>query len=358
MRRLWLGLLLFAFGILAVEAQQAPSFDVKEGDFILRDFRFRTGEVLPELRIHYRTLGAPARDAAGRVTNAVLILHGTTGSGRGFLSQQFGGMLFTPGGLLDAGKYFIILPDGIGHGGSSKPSDGLRAKFPRYDYDDMVRAQYALVSEGLGVNHLRLILGTSMGCMHAWVWGYTYPEFMDALMPLACNPVEIAGRNRMMRKMILDSIRHDPEWKNGDYTASFPGMKTAAYIFLLLTSSPLQMQKNFPTREAADKFLEDSVAARMRTMEPSDTLYAFDASRNYNAQPHLDKIRAHVVAVNSADDIINPPELGIVEREIQRVKNGRFVLLPVTDETRGHGTHSLPRLWQRHLAELLAASQK
>ena len=327
-----------------------------EGDYIIRDFSFGTSETLPELRIHYRTLGSPKRDASGKVTNAVLILHGTTGSGRGFLSQQFAGVLFGPGQLLDANQYYIILPDGIGHGGSSKPSDGLRARFPRYDYDDMVRAQHLLVTDGLGLNHLRLILGTSMGCMHSWVWGETYPDFMDALMPLACLPVEIAGRNRMTRKMVMDSIRTDPDWQNGNYTAPPRGLRAALYILLLIGSSPLQMQKNYPTRDAADKYLDEFIEARMKTMDANDMLYAFDASRNYNPAPGLEKIRARVMAVNSADDMINPPELQIAEREIRRVKNATFVLLPITDETRGHGTHSLPRLWQQHLAELLATS--
>jgi len=328
----------------------------KEGDYIIRDFRFGTGEALPELRIHYRTLGAPKRDASGKVTNAVLILHGTTGSGRGFLSQQFAGALFGPGQLLDANAYYIILPDGIGHGGSSKPSDGLRARFPHYDYDDMVRAQHRLVTEGLGLDHLRLILGTSMGCMHAWVWGETYPEFMDALMPLACLPVEIAGRNRMTRKMAMDSIRMEPDWQNGEYTAPPRGLRSALYILLLMGSSPLQMQKNYPTRDAADKYLDSFIEARIKTMDANDMLYAFDASRNYNPAPGLEKVRARVMAVNSADDMINPPELEIAEREIRRVKTATFVLLPITDETRGHGTHSLPRLWLKYLTELLAAS--
>jgi homoserine O-acetyltransferase len=342
----------------APRQQQAPRFDVKEGDYIIRDFKFGTGETLPELRIHYRTLGEPRRGADGKVTNAVLVLHGTTGSGRGFLSQGFGGALFGAGQLLDAAKYFIILPDNIGHGNSSKPSDGLRAKFPRYDYDDMVRAQHLLLSEHLGVNHLRLVMGTSMGCMHSWVWGYTHPEFMDAMLPLACQPVEIAGRNRMMRKMAMDAIRTDPQWKNGDYTAPPPGLKTALYILLIMGSAPLQQQKSYPTRDAADKYLDDFITQRIRSTDANDFLFAFDSSRNYNPQPHLEKILARVTFINSADDLINPPELGIAEREIQRVKNGKFILLPITDETRGHGTHSIPRIWGKYLEELLAASEK
>ena len=341
-----------------IRAAQAPTFNVTEGDYVAKDFKFVSGESLPELRLHHRTLGKPARGPDGRVTNAVLILHGTGGSGRGFLGPQFGGILFGPGQLLDAEKFFIILPDGIGHGESSKPSNGMHARFPQYDYDDMVRAQHLLLTEGLGVNHLRLILGTSMGCMHSWVWGETFPEFMNALMPLACLPVQIAGRNRMMRKMAMDAVRTDPAWDNGDYTSPPPGLKTALYILLIMGSAPLQMQKNYPTRDAADKYLDDYVRGRMQNTDANDFLYALNASRNYNPQPGLEKIRARVTALNFADDLINPPELGVAEREISRVKGAKFILWPITDETRGHGTHSLPRLWQQHLAELLAATQK
>jgi homoserine O-acetyltransferase len=329
-----------------------------EGDFVVQNFRFRSGEVLPELRLHYTTLGAPVRDAGGKVANAVLILHGTGGSGRQFLSPQFTGVLFGPGQLLDASRYFIILPDSIGHGQSSKPSNGQHARFPKYDYDDMVAAQHLLLTEGLHVDHLRLVMGTSMGCMHSWVWGESYPDFMDALMPLACLPVQIAGRNRMARKMILDSIRTDPEWNSGAYKTQPHGLRAALYILLILGSSPLQMQKNFSTRDAADKFLDDWLNTRLATSDANDMLYQFDASRNYDPSGALDRIRAPVMAVNSADDLINPPELGIAEREIKKVKSGRFVLLPITDQTRGHGTHSLPAIWKEYLAELLESSKR
>ncbi len=344
----------------AAEAQkqaEAAKATLREGDFVLRDFRFGSGEVLPELRLHYTTLGAPARDAAGRVTNAVLVLHGTGGSGRGFLSPQFAGVLFGPGQLLDARCYFIILPDSIGHGRSSKPSDALRARFPHYDYDDMVRAQHQLLLQALRVDHLRLVTGTSMGCMHSWVWGETYPDFMDALFPLACLPVQIAGRNRITRKMIMESIRTDPDWNAGEYKTQPGGLRAALEILLLLTSSPLQMQKNYPTRDAADQFLEGWLRARLETADANDLLYQVDASRNYDPSPALGKIQVPVVAINSADDFVNPPELGIAEREIKKVKKGRFVLLPITDQTRGHGTHSLPAIWQKYLAELLAMTQ-
>jgi homoserine O-acetyltransferase len=341
------------------QAAAAPSWGaVQEGDFIARDFRFQDGEMLSELRLHYATLGAPVRDAQGRVSNAVLVLHGTGGSGRQFLSEQFAGVLFAPGELLDARRYFIILPDNIGHGHSSKPSDGLRAQFPHYAYADMVRAQHLLLTNGLGVNHLRLLMGTSMGCMHSWMWGEAYPEFADALLPLACLPVEIAGRNRMTRKMMMDSIRTDPSWKNGDYASEPEGLRAALYILLILTSSPAQMQKEFPSRAAADKFLDDWIEKRLAATDANDFLYQVDASRDYDPAPNLDKIQSQVLAINSADDFVNPPELRITEDEIKRVKNGRFVLLPLTDQTRGHGTHSLPAVWKQYLAELLASSQR
>jgi homoserine O-acetyltransferase len=330
----------------------------KEGDFILKDFRFGTGETLAELRMHYTSLGAPQKDSSGRVTNAVLVLHGTGGAGRGLVQPQFAGELFGPGQPLDATKFYIVLPDNIGHGRSSKPSDGLRAKFPQYDYDDMVRAQYLLLTEGLGVNHLRLVMGTSMGCMHSFVWGTTYPDFMDALLPLACLPVEIAGRNRVWRKMLMDAITTDPEWNNGEYTAQPRGLRTAVYLLLIAGSAPLQMQKNQSTREAADQFLQNSLEMRLRTLDANDLLYQVNSSRHYNPAPKLERIVAPLVHINSADDFINPPELGIAEREIKKVKRGRFILIPTSDETRGHGTHTRARVWKQHLEELLRESEK
>jgi homoserine O-acetyltransferase len=330
-----------------------------QGDYSIRDFKFRSGETLPELRLHYATLGTPARDAGGVVRNAVLVMHGTGGAGNQFLTPQFAGVLFGPGRLLDATKYFIILPDGIGHGRSSKPSDGLHARFPRYTYDDMVRAQYQLLTEKLGVNHLRLVMGTSMGGMQTWVWGETYPDFMDALMPLASLPVEIAGRNRVMRRMILDAIQGDPAWAGGEYKEQpKEGLTAAVNILLLMGSSPLQWQKQAPTRDAADKFYEERLKAQLARTDANDMLYQFAASREYDPSPALEKIKAPLVAVNSADDLINPPELGIMEREIKRVSRGRYVLIPVSDETRGHGTHSLPAIWQHNLAALLEESAR
>ena len=353
-----LSVLLTCLLALAAVAQTAPSFAVQEGDYVIRDFRFESGETLPELKLHYRTLGQPTRDAAGKVTNAVWIGHGTTGSGSGFLSQSFGGVLFGSGQLLDANKYFIILPDAIGHGQSSKPSDGLHAKFPRYNYTDMVVAQYRLLTEKLGVNHLRLVMGTSMGGMHTWVWGEKYPEFMDALMPLASLPVQISGRNRFMRRMVIDSIKGDPDWQNGEYKKQpVRGLTAAIYTLMWMVSTPLQQYKQAPTRDAADKMFDNQVRSYLNRMDANDMLYAYDSSRDYDPAPALETIQAPLVAINSADDQVNPPELGVAEREIKRVKRGRFILIPISDQTRGHGTHSLPALWKQHLAELLAQSE-
>src|ERR1044071_50137 len=361
-RSLSLACLLLALTRLAAAQDAPPTRNYPEpvqGDYVVRDFRFRSGEALPELRLHYATLGSPARDAGGVVRNAVLVMHGTGGAGSNFLTPQFAGSLFGPGQLLDATKYFIILPDGIGHGKSSKPSDGLRARFPRYTYDDMVAAQYRLLTEKLGVNHLRLVTGTSMGGMQTWVWGETYPDFMDALMPLASLPVEIAGRNRVMRRMILDAIQGDPAWAGGEYKEQpKEGLTAAVNILLMMTSSPLQWQKQAPTREAADRFYAERLKAQLARADANDMLYQFDSSREYDPSPKLEMIKAPLVAINSADDLVNPPELGIMEREIKRVRRGRYVLIPVSDETRGHGTHSLPAIWQRHLAALLEESAR
>ena len=326
---------------------------ISEGAFTLHNFQFQDGGSLPELRLHYTTLGQPQHNSAGQVNNAVLILYGTGGSGDAFLRPEFADVLFAPGQLLDANRYFIILPDSIGHGQSSKPSDGLRANFPAYTYDDMVLAQYRLVTERLKVNHLRLVMGTSMGGMHTWVWGYTYPDFVDALFPLASLPVEIAGRNRMIRKMISDSIRQDPAWQGGNYQTQPPGLISAIYSLLFMVSSPLQWQQEAPTREAAEALLAQKVADYASRFDANDMLYQFDASRFYNPAPHLEKITAPLHAVNSADDQVNPPELGLLEREIGKVKQGRYTLLPISPETRGHGTHTLAALWQAHLAALL-----
>ena len=351
-RRFVAWLVLAASAFLLAEEPPKPA----EGDYVVPNFHFRSGATLPELRLHYLTYGRPATDGKGQITNAVMILHGTTGDSRQFTGPQFAGVLFGPGQLLDASRYFIILPDAIGHGRSTKPSDGLHARFPHYEYDDLVEAQHLLLTQGLKVDHLRLLLGTSMGCMHSWMWLETYPDFMDAAMPLACLPVQIAGRNRIMRKMIMDAIRSDPGWMNGDYQEQPAGLKTAAEIILLMGSSPLKLQKDYPTREQADSYLDQFLKTRLPAIDANDLLYAFDASRNYDPSSQLDRIQAPVMFVNSADDLLNPPELGIAEREIKKVKKGRFVLLPITDQTQGHGTHSLPAVWKPYLADLLEES--
>src|SRR6202166_563937 len=313
---------------ISAQAQAPSKYPVAEGDYVAHDFKFKSGEQLPELRLHYRTLGKLARDAQGRPTNAVLILHGTGGSGQQFLQPQFAGELFGPGQLLDAARYFLILPDGVGHGKSSKPSDGLHAHFPQYDYDDMVATHYKLLSEGLGVNHLRLILGTSMGCMHSFVWGETYTDFMDALMPLACAPVQIAGRNRIWREMVMDAIREDPEWKGGEYKEEpKQALRTALDFLLVAGAAPIPMQKALPTRDTADKYVDDYFRTRMSGLDANDTLYHVNASRIYDPSSQLGKIKAPVMWINSADDFINPPELGIAEKKIKDLPNGRFVLI-------------------------------
>ena len=356
--RLLVGLLTVQlFQVALRAAQQAPAPPTSEGDYVAKNFKFRSGESLPELRLHYTTLGKPAKNAQGRVTNAVLILHGTGGTGHQFLNAIFAGELLGPGQMLDAARYYIILPDGIGHGKSSKPSDGQHAHFPQYDYDDMVAAHHLLLTEGLGVNHLRLVMGTSMGCMHSFVWGETYPDFMDALMPLACLPVQIAGRNRIWRKMVMDAIRGDPGWKGGEYSAEpQQALRTALDLLFIAGSAPLYWQKAYPTRDAADKALDDYFKVRLPGLDANDLLYQVNASRNYDPSPQLEKITAPVMYINSADDFINPPELGIAEREIKKVRNGRFVLLPISDETRGHGTHTRAAVWKQYLAELLEKS--
>ena len=342
-------------GGLSTVAYSAPA--PVEGDYVVPEFRFTSGETLRDLRLHYATYGTPVRDANGRVINAVMILHGTGGSGQQFVQDKFAGVLFGPGQLLDVSRYYIVLPDGIGHGKSSKPSDGLHMRFPHYDYTDMVAAQHLLLTDGLKVDHLRLIMGTSMGCMQSWMWMETYPDFMDAAMPLACLTVEIGGRNRMWRKMVMDSIVTDPDWNDGEYRQEPNGLQSALYILAIMGTAPLEMQNDYPTRELADKDLAHWLKDRMSKYDANDLLYQVDASRDYNPSARLGDIRVPVMYINSADDQINPPELGVAEREIKRVKNGKFVLLPITDQTRGHGTHTLPAIWKPYLAELLQESR-
>ena len=325
----------------------------KQGDYVVKDFKFSTGESLAELKLHYTTLGAPKKDAQGVVRNAVMVLHGTGGTGRSFMSASYAGELFGPGKLLDSSKFYIILPDGIGHGQSSKPSDGMRAKFPKYNYDDMVVSQYKLLSEHLGVNHLRLIMGTSMGCMQAWVWGYKYPAFMDGLAPLACVPAQIAGRNRMVRTIAMDDIRNDPSWKGGNYTAQPEGLRGALAMLWVMGTAPLYQHVQAPTRDKADTVIRAYIDGRMKNTDANDFLYQFDSSRDYDPSPYIARIVAPALYINSADDFVNPPELGLAQQYAAQMPNVKFILLPITPDTRGHGTHSLPKIWGNYLAEFM-----
>jgi len=330
-----------------------------DGTYVVPEFRFADGETMRDLRLHYVTLGTPHRDAADHVDNAVLVLHGTGGDTNQFLSDRFAGVLFVPGGLLDASKYFIVITDGIGHGKSSKPSDGLHAKFPHYGYRDMVRAQHDVLVDGLHVDHLRLVMGTSMGGMQTWLWGETYPTMMDALMPLASLPVQIGGRNRIWRDMIVDDLRNDPGYNGGEYkTEPVLGMKAAVDVLWFLGSAPLYNQSQLPTRDQADAYYENTIKKLASRYDANDMIYQFESSRDYDPNPDLGKITAPLLAVNSADDQINPPELGIVDREIAKVPHGRFVMLPISAATRGHGTHTLPAIWGSYLAGLLSDSSR
>ena len=342
------------FGQTSV-APSKSAWHPTEGTVTLRDFKFGTGESLPELKLHYLTLGTAHRNAAGHVDNAILLLHGTGGNAHSLLNPVFSDVLFVPGGVLDIEKYFIVLPDDIGHGESSKPSDGLHMHFPAYDYDDMVRSQRMMLDE-MKIDHLRLILGTSMGCMQSFVWGETYPDFMDALAPFACLPVQIAGRNRMMRYMIVQAIKLDPAWRGGEYKEPpVEGLRLANTISLVMGSSPLQMQKQYPTRQAAEEFV-DKFWARP-SPDANDMIYYFNASRNYDPGPRLEQIKAPVLWINSADDYINPPELGIAEKMAKRIPKARFVLLPISDATRGHGTHTVAAVWKDDLAEFMRSTE-
>jgi len=343
--------LALAFLLLGLPGAGAQAPAAKEASFIVRDFKFHSGEVLPELRLNYTTLG----DASGE---PVLILHGTTGSGAGLLSPDFGGELFGPGQVLDAQRYFIILPDAIGHGKSSRPSDGLRAGFPKYNYDDMVAAQYRLVSEGLGIKHLRLVLGNSMGGMHTWMWGTQYPDFMDALVPMAAQPTEMSSRNWMLRRLIIDTIRNDPDWKDGNYTTQPRAVQAAAVFYGIATSGgTLALQKAAPTRELADKLLDARLAAPFKA-DANDYLYQWESSRDYNAAPGLERIKAALLAINAADDERNPPETGSMERALKRVPTGRLYLIPASEETRGHGTTGMAKFWKSQLQEFLASAAR
>jgi homoserine O-acetyltransferase/O-succinyltransferase len=329
-----------------------------EGDYLIRDFKFTSGESLPELRIHYRTLGTPRIDAHGVVRNAVLITHGTGGSGAQFLRPEFAGELFGPGQLLDATRYFLVLPDGIGHGKSSRPSDGLRAHFPHYGYTDMVEAQYRLLTERLKVNHARLVMGTSMGGMHTWLWGEQHPAFMDALMPLASLPTQISGRNRVWRHTAIEAIRNDPAWAGGAYRSEPPSLRTAIAMVWLVGSNPVLRQQEAPTLADADRVIDAYVAAAWKDTDANDVLYQLAASSDYDPGPKLGRIEAPLTAVNSADDLVNPPELRILEHEITRVPHGRAVVIPYSERTRGHGSHTVAALWKDELGRLLESAER
>lgn len=338
-------------------AAQSPYSGVP-GDYIARDFHFGTGETLPSLKLHYLTLGKPHRNAAGRVDNAVLLLHGTGGNAHTLFVPQFSTVLFGPGQPLDSTKYFLIFPDDIGHGEASKPSDGLHMRFPHYDYDDMVRSQHQMLLEGLHVDHLRLILGTSMGCMQSFVWGESYPGFADALMPLACNAVPLAGRNRMTRYMAIQAIKDDPTWNNGEYTSQpQQGLRTANEMLLIMGSVPLQMQKLYPTRDAAEKYVDAYLERTMKSTDANDLIYYVDSSRNYDPSKQLAKITVPVTWINSADDFINPPELELAQQQVKDMPNAKFILIPISDATRGHGTHTQAAIWKDYLVELLKRSE-
>ena len=351
--RLWL-LLLLSLSATAQNVSPGSSLTgYTEATYTIKDFHFRSGEVLPELHLFYVTIGTPLRDASGQVRNAVLMMHGTGGDHRRFLQPSLLGSLYGPGQPLDLRKYYLILPDCLGHGKSSKPSDGLRAHFPRYGYEDMVLAEYRLVTESLGIRHLRLITGDSMGGMHAWLWGVRYPEMMDGLLPMGSYPVEIGGRNRLWRKIIMETIRNDPEWKNGDYDKQPPSLALLESMEELTETSPVLLQAKYPTREAMDAEHERYVREELQDDDANDELYAFSASADYNPDPELEKIRAKLLAINFADDFINPPELHIYDHEMPRVKNGRFIIVPASDKTSGHSTYGHPEVWRDYLRDFL-----
>jgi homoserine O-acetyltransferase len=341
--------------VLLVLAASTALAQGKQGDYVARNFRFTTGETLPEVKIHYTTVGTPRKDSRGIVRNAVLIGHGTGGNGTGtfLVGRGWAPQLYGPGQPLDTTKFFIVMPDNLGHGASSKPSDGLKAKFPKYTYDDMVKLQYQMLTEGLGVNHLRIVMGTSMGCMHSWVFLYTYPDFMDGAVPLACAPTPIVGRNRMIRTLIMDGLRNDPKYNGGNYTEPLEGMKAAQGFLWVMGTAPLNNHRQAPTRQVADSAMRATVARGAASTDPNNMIWYFDASRDYDPSQHLDKIKAPILHINSADDFVNPPELGNVEPYIAKLKNAKFVMIPISAETRGHGTHSLPAIWGNYLAQFL-----
>ncbi len=355
MRAQLLTLLMCLAHVLPATAENHPL--PVEGELTLTDFRFQSGEVLPELRLAYRTVGTPRRGADGQIDNAVLIVHGTTGSSSSLLRDEFAGELFRSGGVLDASRYYIVLPDALGHGRSSKPSDGLRGRFPRYGYLDMVEAQRRLLVEGLGVTHLRLVMGTSMGGMHTWLWGGLHPDFMDALMPLASLPTQISGRNRAWRRTLMEAITRDPGWQSGDYAQQPAGLRTAGAMLFLMSSNSIRRQQEAPTLAQADELFDRYIDTFVQRSDANDVLYQVQASFDYDPAPLLARIKAPLVAINFADDLINPPELGLLERGVEAIPGARAVTIEAGPDTVGHGTHTRAAVWQEHLRSLLAASE-
>jgi len=326
---------------------------VTEADFIARDFRFQSGEVLPEVRLHYRTIGQPQRGPDGRIGNAVLLLHGTTATGRQFLAPGYVNELYGPGQPLDTSKFFLIVPDGLGRGGSTKPSDGLRAKFPRYGYLDVVAAQHLLVTRGLGVDHLRLVLGTSMGGMQTWLWGERHPDMMDALLPITSQPTQMSGRNLLWRKVLTESIRSDPDWQGGNYAKPPSHWVKTVPVFTFMTGSAVRLQEQGPTYREAGELYDRLVAAALRNYDANDFLYWFESSWDYDPEPGLGRIRARLTAVNFADDMINPSELELMDKLVAKVPAGRSVLIPADPATQGHLNQHRASLWKRELVDLL-----
>jgi homoserine O-acetyltransferase len=338
-----------ALALTSVTAMAADYPAPRQGDWVAKDFRFHTGDTMPELRLHYTTVGEPSGQP-------VLVLHGSGGSAASMLTPTFAGELFGPGQPLDAAKYYIIIPDGIGHGKSSKPSDGMKTAFPKYDYADMVDAQYRLVHDGLGIRHLRLVIGNSMGGMHSWIWGERYPGMMDALVPMASQPTEMAARNWILRRTMLETIRNDPDYNDGNYTSQPRMMKyaIAAYRFAS-AGGTLGYQTLAPTAAKADRMVDEQLALPV-TADANDFIYQWDASHDFNPSPNLEKIEATTLAINAADDERNPPETGITDAAIKRIKNGRLYLIPASAETRGHLTTGNAKFYKQQLQELLATA--
>jgi homoserine O-acetyltransferase len=348
------------FALLAAQAATPPTmtWPTHEQDVTLKDFHFRDGETLPSVRMHVTTLGTPHRNAAGEIDNAVMVLHGTGGSGKQFLQPQFADELYGAGQPLVITRTYVILPDNLGHGGSSKPSDGMRMHFPKYDYADMIEAQHRMLTEGLGIRHMRLIMGTSMGCMHSFMWGETYPDFASALMPLACEPIEIAGLNRMWRQLAINGIEADPAWQGGDYKAEpMTGLRAAENLLFVAGGAPLYYQAKYPTRTAASDYAESRVSEGIKHLDANDLIYQLDSSRNYNPWPNLGRIKVPLTWINSADDFINPRNLPVPAEALKRMPTAKFRLIPETPETHGHGTHTWAKFWKGDLSALLARSK-